>query len=206
MGKAKWQPAQCWNERRVNLIDKHRWRLNLTTLRSYLTTCCSLLRSPPSSSCLAFGLCSLSFSLLLSLYFSLLLPLFFLHLSADRNGTFLFAGSALQNCNHWPNEVSLARRTKRANERTNAANRANETNRREGGRERENWKREPSGTGIEPISGGRLEVYLRECARARNISCALGALLPRAPLRILKHRNRACIADSTAELSPASID
>lgn len=44
MGEAKWQAAQCWNERRVNLIDKHRWCLNLTTFRSYLTTCCSLLR------------------------------------------------------------------------------------------------------------------------------------------------------------------
>lgn len=47
MGETKWQAAQCWNERRVNLIDKHRWCLNLTTLRSYLTTCCSLLALAP---------------------------------------------------------------------------------------------------------------------------------------------------------------
>lgn len=74
MGEAKWQLAQCWNERRVNLIDKHRWCLNLTTFRSYLTTCCSLLRLasvfPRESLSLSLSVCrtySLSPFLLLSL-------------------------------------------------------------------------------------------------------------------------------------------
>lgn len=145
MWEAKRQPVQCWNERRVNLIDKHRWCLNLTTFRSYLTTCCSPLRpaltlvSPRESLSLPLLYThAVTYSPPFSFSVSLL---FFSRRGADRTAVFLFARSALQNCNHRPNEVLLARRRRGG--------------KRERGESRENWKCEPSGTGIEPISEAR---------------------------------------------------
>lgn len=175
MGEAKWQPAQCWNERRVNLIDKHRWRLNLTTLRSYLTICCSLLRSPSSSASTCLAL-TLSPPLLLSLFLPFFLP-------RDRIET-------MHSCLQDP-RCKIAATGRMKFRMLNDGARAGEGN----------WKREPSGTGIEPISGaGRLEVYhRRESARVRNISCASSL---RTSLRVYAETSRSC---ASRRIIPASV-